>query len=198
MSSTKETIISLLSSVKRDGMEKLIKHLEESTFFVDPASCQDHNAQEGGLAEHSLKVYQSLDRFRGVTKELEDLDASIKIVGLLHDICLIGTFQKVNKNIPLKGSDGKNKKGENGKIIFIEKESYDSFPEAHLPYPHGQLSAMNLKKYIKLTKLEDLAIQWHKGSYDISQNSWGLLKRAQKTHKLILLTHVADLEASLY
>lgn len=198
MSSTKETIISLLSSVKRDGIDNLVKYLEESTFFVDPASCQDHNAQDGGLAEHSLKVYQNLDRFKSVTKELDRLEDSLKIVGLLHDLCLIGTFQKVSKNIPLKGSDGKNKKGENGKIIFIEKESYDSFLEANLPYPAGQLSTITIKRFIKLTKLEDLAIQWHKGSYDISQNSWGLLKRAQKTHKLILLTYVADLEASLY
>lgn len=198
MSSTQETIISLLSSVKRDGVDNLIKYLEGSTFFSDPASCQEHNAQEGGLAEHALKMYQNLDRFQTVFKELEGLEDSLKIVGLLHDICLVGSFQKVSKNIPLRGSDGKNKKGENGKIIFIEKESYDYFPEANLPYPPGQLSAMIIKKYLKLTKLEDLAIQWHRGAYDISQNSWSLLKRAQKTHKLVLLAYVSDLEASLY
>lgn len=198
MPSSKEAILTLLSSIKRDGIENLIKYLEESTFFVDPASCQDHNCYDGGLAEHSLKVYQTLEKFKTIYTELENIEDSLKIVGLLHDLCLIGTFHKVNKNVPLRGSNGKNKKGENGKLIFIEKESYDSYPEAHLPYPQGQLSAMLVKKYLQLTKLEDLAIQWHRGVYELPINSWGLLKRAQKTHKLILLTHLADIEASLY
>lgn len=198
MSSTREQITSLLLSVKRDGIQNLVEYLEKSTFFIDPASCQDHNSSEGGLAEHSLKMYHCLKNLADSNKEIANFEESLIIIGLLHDICLAGTFQKVTKNLPLKGSDGKNKKGENGKIIFIEKESYDSFPEANLPYPHGQLSAMIIKKYIKLTKLEDLAIQWHKGAYDISQNQWPLLKRAQKTHRIILLSHFADLESSLY
>ena len=196
--SSKETIISLLSSIKREGIDNLIKYLGDSTFFIDPASCQDHNSYEGGLADHSLAVYQNLNKLRPIYKELTDIEDSLKIVGLLHDICLTGTFQKVNRNIPLKGSDGKNKKSENGKLIFVEKESYDYLPEAHLPYPQGQLSTLLIKKYIKLTKLEDLAIQWHRGVYEIPQNLWGLLRRAQKIHKLIILVEMADLEASLY
>jgi len=55
-----------------------------------------------------------------------------------------------------------------------------------------------LKKYIKLTKLEDLAIYWHRGIYETTPQTMSLLKRAQKTHKLILLLHFADVEASLY
>ena len=196
--SSKEEILSLLSSIKREGIPSLTKFLEESSYFTDPASCFDYNSEDGGLASHSLNVYKNLDKLKKVYPELENLDDSLKIIGLLHDVSIIGTFQKEHKNVPLQGSDGKNKRGENGKLIFVEKESYSIIQNGELPYPQGQLSAMIIKRHIKLTKLEDLAIQWHKGNFDISNNVQYLLKKAQKTHKVILLTYLADLEATLY
>lgn len=206
---TKEEILSYLEVIPREGMKGLVSYLEGSTFFTDPASTSDYDSFEGGLAEHSLKVYKNLIKFRAIYPELEKIEESLKIVGLLHDLSLVGTFQRSVKNVPLKGTDGKNKKDENGRFIWIEKESYDYYPETNLPYPPGQLSAILIKKHIKLTKLEDLAIQWHRGSYDLPLSgnilrgiyeipTNPLLKRAQKIHKLIPLTQFADLEAILY
>ena len=196
--SSKEEILSLLSSIKREGIPSLTKFLEESFYFTDPASCFDYNSEEGGLALHSLNVYKNLEKFKKVYPELENLDDSLKIIGLLHNVSIVGTFQKEYKNVPLQGPDGKNKRGENGKLIFFEKESYSIIQSAEPPYPLGHLSTLMIRRYIKLTKLEDLAINWSRGIYDIPQSSWGLLKRAQKTHKLILLTNLAITEASLY
>ena len=196
--SIKDSFLEILNTVERPGKENLIEYLKDSTFFTDPASCNEHNAYISGLVEHSFNVYQILDRNCSLHPDLSKFKESIKIIGLLHDVCQIGTFQKVSKNVTVKGKDGKNKVRENGKLLFIEKEGYDPYPEAQLPYPKGTLSTMLIKQHMRLNKLEDLAIQWHAGVYDQPQHLWGILKRAQKTHKLIFLLYAAKREAILY
>ena len=56
----KEKFLELLKTVKREGMEDLINFLEKSDFFKAPASTRFHGNYEGGLVEHSLKVYEIL------------------------------------------------------------------------------------------------------------------------------------------
>lgn len=194
----KESYLTILNTIDRPGKDKLVEYLEKSTFFTDPASCNEHNSYDGGLSEHSLNVYNILDRNCSLIPEMEKFKDSIKIVSLLHDICLTGTFQKVSKNVTVRGKDGKNKLKEDGRLLFIEKESYDHFPEAQLPYPRGTLSTMLIKQHMKLNKLEDLAIQWNMGVYDQPDCLWHILKRAQKTHKLVFLLFSAKREATLY
>ena len=140
------------------------------------------------LLENYIKTYPELK---------EHID-SIKVISLLHDVSLIGTFQKVNKNATVRGSDGKNLRKENGKLMFVERESFDPFPEAQPPFPHGQLSNMIIKQYIKITRLEDMAINWHQGSQDLSKSFEEILKRSQKIHRLVLFTHFADQEAKIF
>ena len=38
--------------IKRDGIEELLKWLENSDFFTAPASTRFHGNYEGGLCEH--------------------------------------------------------------------------------------------------------------------------------------------------
>ena len=58
----KEKFLELLRSTNREGIEDLIKFMEESTdFFTAPASTRFHGDHEGGLLEHSLKVYEILN-----------------------------------------------------------------------------------------------------------------------------------------
>ena len=56
----KEEFIRLLKEVKREGMDALLLFLEGSDFYKAPASTKYHGAWEGGLLEHSLKVYEVL------------------------------------------------------------------------------------------------------------------------------------------
>ena len=44
-------------NIKREGADKLLDWLEKSDFFTAPASTKFHSAHEGGLCEHSVKVY---------------------------------------------------------------------------------------------------------------------------------------------
>lgn len=196
---TKEKIIEILESVDREGITNMIQYLEDSSFFSDPASSHQHNSYEGGLADHSLNVYEIMTKYeKEFLTRNDSISDSIKITSLLHAVNHIGCYQKVTKNVPLKGTDGKNKKNENGRLIFIEKESYDYIPEANLPYPAGQLSSILIKQRMKLNKLEDLAIQWHRGIYDQPQHLWYNLDRAMGTHKLIMYLQFAIKEACLY
>ena len=52
--------LELLKKVKREGIEDLISFLEKSDFFKAPASTRFHGDHEGGLVEHSIKVYEIL------------------------------------------------------------------------------------------------------------------------------------------
>ena len=56
----KEKFLELLKSVNREGIDQLINFLEKSDFFIAPASTRFHGSHEGGLVEHSMKVYEIL------------------------------------------------------------------------------------------------------------------------------------------
>ncbi|MBR4260835.1 MAG: hypothetical protein IKQ33_02635, partial [Clostridia bacterium] len=57
----KEEFIELLRSTKREGIEELIKFIEDKTdFYTAPASTRYHGSFESGLLEHSMKVYEIL------------------------------------------------------------------------------------------------------------------------------------------
>ena len=92
----KEKFIELLKSTNRLGIEDLISFLEKTDFFTAPASTRFHGSFEGGLLEHSLKVYEILDyKAKNNVLKLEIPDDTIKIVSLLHDICKLN-FYKVD------------------------------------------------------------------------------------------------------
>ena len=58
--SDKDRIIELWRKVNRPGVNALIGYLEESDFFTAPSSRDHHLAKVGGLAEHSLNVFDML------------------------------------------------------------------------------------------------------------------------------------------
>ena len=92
----KEQFLELLRTVKRDGIEDLINFLEKSDFFKAPASTRFHGNFEGGLAEHSMKVYEILKhKVENNIKGVKIPEESIIIIGLLHDICKTN-FYKVD------------------------------------------------------------------------------------------------------
>ena len=92
----KEEFINLLKSTKREGIENLISFLEKTDFFTAPASTRFHGAYEGGLLEHSMKVYEILDKkIKQTYLDINIEESTIKIVALLHDICKLN-FYKVD------------------------------------------------------------------------------------------------------
>ena len=92
----KEEFIKLLKSVDREGMDKLIEFIERTDFFKAPASTRYHGNFEGGLLEHSMKVYEILkQKVKSSVVEIDVTEESLIIIALLHDICKVN-FYKVD------------------------------------------------------------------------------------------------------
>ena len=178
----KEEFLKLLRTVNREGMEDLIEFLEKSDFFKAPASTRFHGNFEGGLVEHSLKVYEIIkhkveNNIKGVTIPEE----SIIIIGLLHDICKTN-FYKI---------DYRNAKNALG---VWEKVPYYTIEDT-IPYGHGEKSVMMITEYIKLTPEEKYSIRWHMG-YTEPKEVYNSIGAAYTKYPIALLTHEADLEAT--
>ncbi len=154
---TKETITQLLESTKRAGIKALIHWLEMEGFFIAPASTRFHGTYEGGLAEHSLRVYQLLLHIGDLNVLKLDAETSpgqkpyelgpenLVIAGLLHDVCKIGAY------IPTP--DGKNPYKWN----------------RSQPKDHALLSIARLLERIKLAPVEELMIKYHMGPYGLNE-----------------------------
>ena len=90
--------------IHRDGLASLMSWLEASDFYEAPASTRFHGSYPGGLVEHSLHVYDELNRLRKAYPEVPMSDETAAIISLFHDLC------KVNMYLPEK-RNRKNKDG---------------------------------------------------------------------------------------
>ena len=178
----KDEIIELLKSTNREGMDKLIEFLEKSDFFKAPASTRFHGDHEGGLAEHSFKVYEILKEKVAFAK-INIPEETIIISALLHDICKTN-FYKI---------DYRNAKNSLG---VWEKVPYYTIEDT-IPYGHGEKSVMMISEFIKLTSEEKYAIRWHMG-FTEPKELYGTISMAYKKYPLALYTHEADLEATYF
>lgn len=153
MNKTKDRIIELLKGTNRKGMDKMVKWLVDEGFFESPASTKFHGCYPGGLAEHSLDVYNLLIKLlpkniceaTGPGQNPFPLDCnSLTIAALLHDVCKVGAYVKT------KAGDGwtNNRDKEKG---------------------HALLSLEHIKKFIILTPLEELMIKYHMGVFGLNE-----------------------------
>ena len=154
----REKYVSLLRSTDREGIDSLIRWLEEeSDFFSAPASSKTHGAYEGGLLVHSLSVYSILKNF---SKNIPDArEDSIIISALLHDICKANFYVKGVRNVKIPGE----RRWEEVEVYNIE----DTFP-----FGHGEKSVFLAMRHIRLTDEEALAIRWHMSGYDDAARSY--------------------------
>lgn len=195
----------LLSTVRRDGVEKLLHYIQKNTdFYKAPASTKFHLACAGGLLQHSLNVYECLiaKRESSVWKDvLKDIpDESLIIIALLHDLCKANFYTEGTKN--QKTYDPKKvaaaeawqrKHDAQGDFIWETVKTYQV--DDQLPLGHGEKSVMLIQCYIRLTMQEVMAIRWHMGFSEAKEN-WNMLGSAMEKYPIVLAIHEADLEAS--
>ena len=181
----KKEFIELLKSTNREGIEDLIKFMEEKTdFFSAPASTKFHGSYEGGLLEHSMKVYEILThKVEHNVIDLKVSDDAVILVPLLHDICKVNFYKVDYRN-------AKNALGEWEKVPYYTVDD-------QIPYGHGEKSVMMLTEYIKLTPEEKYAIRWHMG-YTEPKELYNTIGAAYKKYPFALLMHEADLEATYF
>lgn len=172
--------------IKREGAQKLLDWLSRTDFFTAPASAKFHNAFEGGLVLHSLNVFDRL--LREVKEEYgENFNEkysmeTITVCALLHDICKVNFYKKEIRNVK-----------ENGE--WVPKTFYTV--EDELPYGHGEKSVYIVSGFIKLTRSEAMAINWHMGGFDTRVKGGDYsLSVAFYSYPLALLLHIADNKAA--
>jgi len=175
----KKEIIEMLLLTERRGIELLIEHMEENGFFTAPCSSQFHLCKDGGLAEHSLNVFNMGLTLRG-NAFISGIDSkSWILVSLLHDLGKMGQY---------------------GKSLYVENylasgKLSDKKPFATnsllLSVPHEIRSIQIASQYIELTEDESFAILHHNGMYgDLKYQLSG------KETPLQMLLHFADMWCS--
>ncbi|WP_291563638.1 MULTISPECIES: HD domain-containing protein [unclassified Clostridium] len=176
----KERIINLLNSTERKGIDRVVKYMEETDFFVAPASTKYHGNYDGGLAEHSLNVYQ-LFQEKNKKFDLGLSNDTVTIVSLLHDFCKINFYNK--QECWRKNDKNRWESYEGYKVI-------DDFPIGH-----GEKSVIMLQNFIRLTKEEMLMIRWHMGNTEPKEQMMNI----SNTYNLVpaaAALHTSDMEAS--
>lgn len=175
-------------NIERDGSDKLLDWLEKSDFFTAPASGRRHSAYRGGLCQHSVNVYKRFVKLLqseygdNWTKKVSP--ESVAVMGLLHDVCKVNTYVEDVKNV---------KNQETGKW---EQKPYFRY-EDNLPYGHGEKSVYIISAFIKLSREEALAINWHMGEYDIRvKNGSFMMSDVYYKYPICFLLHLADLSAT--
>ena len=156
----------VLAATNRRGIEATIMKLDESGFFEAPASSRFHLSCKGGLAEHSMNVYNAALMLREqvikVKPELEEQlpIESIAICTLLHDVCKIDIYKEGILS-------RKNEEGYWEKYV-----GYQVDYNMGLPIGHGEKSVIMLLSWgLELTPEEMLAIRWHMGPWDLPMQS---------------------------
>lgn len=170
----------LLLSTKRDGINELLKWLEESDFYTAPASRNNHGAYKGGLLEHSLNVYDELCRISAAYPEINLQEDSMIISSLLHDLCKINFYVVEQRN---------RKNDETG--VWEKYDTY-SIKEKFCYGGHGSKSVYLAQHFIKLEPDEAVAINCHMGSWDGNKDAGNAFEYC----KLAWLVHVADESAT--
>lgn len=174
------------SKINREGADKLLDWLLKSDFTTCPASTKFHSNHEGGLIEHSVKAYKRF--IRNLVKEYGEnwqdhiSEESAAIIGLLHDICKVGYYKQEMRNVKEDG-------------IWVQKPYYTV--DDKLPYGHGEKSVYIISGFMKLTREEAMAINWHMGGFDTRvQGGSYSISGAFYEFPVALIFHLSDLEAT--
>ena len=183
----KEEFIKIYTdNIKREGADKLLEWLESTDFFSAPASTKFHSAVEGGLCEHSVNVY---NRFLCLVKqeygeifEEKISRESIAIIALLHDLCKTNYYAVEYRNVKIDNE--------------WTKQPYYTVKD-NLPYGHGEKSVYMISGFMRLTRQEAMAINWHMGGFDqrVMGGSYAIAD-AFYMFPEALLFHIADLQAT--
>jgi len=175
-----DDFVELLRTTNRDGIEELIRYLQEETdFFTAPASTKYHGAFAGGLLMHSINVCAEL-RLDPNSKVYPT--ETLIIVALLHDICKANCYRTEKRNVKENGGGGE-------KQIYVFEDE--------LPLGHGEKSLYLASKFIKLSDEEAAAIRWHMGAFDCAFRGGDRgLNAAYEKYPLAVLLHMADMRAT--
>ena len=173
-------------NITREGIDKLLDWLEKTDFYTAPASSRFHNNVEGGLCEHSINTYNRyiklLESEFGENWQDKISKESAAIISLFHDLCKVDYYKIEFRNVKVNNE-------------WIQKPYFSV--EDSLPYGHGEKSVYILNGFLRLTREEAMAINWHMGGFDarVKGGSYSL-SEAFYRFPTCFLFHIADLQAT--
>ena len=159
----KDRFCEILRRTGRAGVETVLAELDQLGFFSAPASTRFHLAEEGGLCQHSLNVYDEAMlvkvlqcRLRPNLESKLD-DVSVAVAALLHDVCKAEVYKTEIKHRKVNG----------------KWEDYLGYVPDYsaLPLGHGEKSVIRLLRWgFELTDEEMMAIRWHMHAWSLSDS----------------------------
>ncbi len=148
----KQRFDEIVSKISRDGIDSLVAWLKDHDFFEAPASSRFHGAFKGGLLQHSLNVYDELQRLLKAYPEIKCSEEEAAIIALFHDVCKVDFYT----------TEKRNRKNEYGKW-----ETYDFYAinERFKFGGHGAKSVYLIQHHMQLTPEEAVAINCHMSAW---------------------------------
>lgn len=162
----KNEIIKLLKSTNRKSIDLLIQYLESANFFRLPKSLGVDEKHLGGLAEHSLAVYNDLKKMN-IELNLNLKEDSMIIAALLHDVCICDEIEE-----------------DKGKFVYNNNAR------------HGYRSAKLIKHLLQgeITDEELYSIYWHIEPSNRNEEAINNLKDECKQYTMIYYLQIADMK----
>ena len=139
-------------------------------FSVDPASTKYHGNRKHGLIRHSSSVARQLMRYEACGLAYWERPESPVIIGLLHDICKVGTYRESGGEYTYNKGNEVWKGHATKSLALISTELFKGF---------------------KLTEQEALCIRYHMGPYETEE--WNEYRKAIEAYPEVLFTHTADM-----
>lgn len=180
--------------IKRDGIDNLLDYLEKKTdFFTAPSSVSYHLNEDGGLCLHSLNVHNVAQKLvEQVYAPCKDSDAvpfheeitseSLAIATLFHDLCKTKIYHKTERW--RKNAEGRWES-------YMGYEIQDEFP-----FGHGEKSCVILGWFLRLKQEELLAIRWHMGMFEMTEQGSSTrfsYRAASERSPLVAILQAADM-----
>ena len=159
----KDRFCEILRRTGRAGVETVLAELDQLGFFSAPASTRFHLAEEGGLCQHSLNVYDEAMLVKVLQCRLRPNlepkldDVSVAAAALLHDVCKAEVYKTEIKHRKVNG----------------KWEDYLGYVPDYsaLPLGHGEKSVIRLLRWgFELTDEEMMAIRWHMHAWSLSDS----------------------------
>lgn len=161
--------------------ENMVKEMAGMGFFCCPASLEYHGKHIGGLYDHSMQVFHTLDN---LTRKLDltwQRKESPLLIAVFHDWVKMQDYVQTGTGDEIQYiyNKGKTLHGHGSVSIIMAIQ----FLQNHISAP-------------KLTQEEIACIRYHMGAFVKDRDEWDWYTDAIKTYPNVLWTHTADMAAS--
>lgn len=195
---TRERILNLCDKFDQPELKQLLCYYD--AFFTDPASCKYHHDYEGGLADHSLGVFVQLTQLTAGFNTPPEIVPALFRIAMCHDLCKVGTYQRVSKSEKVKNPDGSFATNDYGKPVWRDVIGYDKADFQSPVLGHADSSIrIATRGGVELDDLELMCIRWHMGAYGTTDSEErARMSQAIQYHPLVAIVQCADLLDSIH